>query len=47
MNNKPLADSIRPTDISEIVGQTHLLGKGCLFREVMESANGLLFIRIV
>ena len=37
MNNKPLADSIRPTDISDIVGQTHLLGKGCLFRKVMES----------
>ena len=37
MNNKPLADLIRPTDISDIVGQTHLLGKGCLFRKVIES----------
>ena len=37
MNNKPLADLIRPTDISDIVGQTHLLGKGCLFRNVIES----------
>jgi len=37
MINKPLADSIRPNDISEVVGQTHLLGKGCLFRKVLES----------
>ena len=37
MENKPLADLLRPTDLSEVVGQTHLLGKGCLFRKVMES----------
>ena len=33
---KPLADILRPTSIDEMVGQTHLLAKGSLFRNVIE-----------
>ncbi len=33
---KPLADTLRPENLEDVVGQTHLLGKGCLFRKVME-----------
>ena len=33
---KPLADMLRPEVLEDVVGQTHLLGKGCLFRKVIE-----------
>ncbi len=35
----PLADRIRPQTIDEIVGQTHLLGKGKALRTVIESGQ--------
>ena len=34
--NKPLADLLRPTSLSEIVGQHHLLDEGSVFRKVLE-----------
>ena len=33
---KPLADILRPTKIEDMVGQTHLIGEGSLFRNVIE-----------
>lgn len=33
----PLADKIRPTELSEVVGQTHLLGEGKPLRKIIES----------
>ena len=35
---QPLADRLRPTDFKDVVGQSHLLGKGMAFRKVI-SAN--------
>lgn len=35
----PLADRIRPTSISEVVGQTHLIGEGKPLRRVIESGK--------
>lgn len=37
--NTPLADRIRPNDISEVVGQEHLLKKGCALRSIIESGK--------
>lgn len=34
---KPLADLLRPHSIKDMVGQHHLLDKGCVFRNVIES----------
>ena len=36
---KPLADLLRPTSIDEVVGQKHLLGKGMVFRNAVESGK--------
>lgn len=36
-NNEPLAERLRPTSIDEIVGQDHLLGKGKILRNMIES----------
>ena len=36
-NNEPLAERLRPTSIDEIVGQNHLLGKGKILRNMIES----------
>ena len=36
-NNEPLAERLRPTSIDEIVGQGHLLGKGKILRNMIES----------
>ena len=36
-NNEPLAERLRPTSIDEIVGQDHLLGKGKILRNLIES----------
>jgi len=33
---KPLADLLRPTKIEDMVGQTHLLSEGTIFRKVIE-----------
>lgn len=33
----PLADRIRPTSLDEVVGQQHLLGKGQVLRNIIES----------
>ncbi|MGI5958903.1 MAG: replication-associated recombination protein A [Massiliimalia sp.] len=35
----PLADRIRPKELSEVVGQTHLLGEGKILRNIIESGN--------
>jgi putative ATPase len=33
----PLAERMRPQKISEYIGQTHLLGEGCLLRRAIET----------
>lgn len=33
----PLADKLRPTSLEEVVGQSHLLGKGSVLRRLIES----------
>ena len=38
-NNEPLAERLRPTSIAEIVGQDHLLGKGKILRNMIDSDN--------
>lgn len=35
----PLSDRIRPTSIDDMVGQTHLLGKGKLLRNIIDSGT--------
>lgn len=35
----PLADRIRPTELSEVVGQAHLLGENKPLRRIIESGN--------
>lgn len=35
----PLADRIRPQELSDVVGQTHLLGEGKILRNIIESGN--------
>ena len=35
----PLADSVRPKDLSEVIGQEHLLSNGSLFRRMTESGK--------
>ena len=35
----PLADKVRPTDLSEVVGQEHLLSEGSLFRRMTDSGK--------
>ncbi len=39
MNNKPLADRIRPTEISDIVGQKHLLTPGRALYNMIENED--------
>ena len=36
---KPLADLLRPTSLDDMVGQHHLLDKGCVFRKVIDSGK--------
>ena len=38
-NTKPLADLLRPTSLDEVVGQTHLLGKGSIFKKVIDTKH--------
>lgn len=35
--NKPLAERLRPTNLKEYIGQSHLVGKETVFRQAMES----------
>ena len=37
MENEPLASRMRPRDLSEFVGQEHLLGDGKILRKIIES----------
>ena len=37
--SKPLADRIRPTSLDEVSGQKHILGKGRILRNIIESGN--------
>ncbi|KAL1124104.1 hypothetical protein AAG570_001874 [Ranatra chinensis] len=36
---KPLADHLRPTSLSQYVGQHHILGPNCVFRSLIEQNN--------
>ncbi len=36
---KPLADEIRPRNLSEVVGQEHILGKNGMLRRIIESGH--------
>lgn len=35
--NRPLADRMRPASLDDLVGQTHVIGKGSLLREAIEN----------
>lgn len=35
-NNEPLASRMRPQTLDEIVGQSHLLGKGKILRQMID-----------
>ena len=37
--NKPLADRIRPSQLDDVFGQSHILGEGCILRNIIESGN--------
>ena len=39
MAYRPLADEIRPTNLDEVVGQRHILGKDGLLRRIIESGK--------
>lgn len=39
LDNRPLADKIRPKTLNEVVGQKHLLGDGKPLRRIIESGN--------
>lgn len=39
MNNKPLADRMRPQNFDEIAGQSHLVGKNGIIRKITESSR--------
>ena len=39
MNNTPLASLIRPESLDDVFGQQHLLARGQVFREVLESGK--------
>ena len=36
---KPLADEIRPRELSDVVGQQHILGESGLLRRIVESGQ--------
>lgn len=40
----PLPERMRPTDLEGYVGQKHLVGKGCILRNMIESGNLTSFI---
>ena len=39
MNDRPLADEIRPQSLDEVVGQRHTLGPGGVLRRIIEGGN--------
>ena len=39
MSYRPLADEIRPQELDQVVGQTHILGPDGLLRRIIESGN--------
>ena len=45
MNNKPLAERIRPKNLAEVFGQQHILGEGKLLRRAIEIGrlNNMIF----
>ncbi|MFP4556461.1 MAG: replication-associated recombination protein A [Bacteroidales bacterium] len=44
MSNIPLAERLRPKKLDEFIGQTHLVGKGGVLRQMIESGNLSSFI---
>ena len=40
----PLAERMRPSSLDQYVGQRHLVGKGCILRNMIESGNLSSFI---
>ena len=36
---QPLADKIRPTELDDMVGQEHIIGKDGILRRIIESGN--------
>ena len=40
----PLPERMRPRDLSEYVGQRHLVGPGCILRNMIDSGNLSSFI---
>lgn len=40
----PLPERMRPASLEDVVGQTHLLGKSCILRKMIESGNVSSFI---
>ena len=43
-NNTPLPERMRPRDLSQYVGQRHLVGPGCILRNMIDSGNLSSFI---
>ena len=39
INKAPLADRVRPRTFEEYIGQQHVLGKGKVLRQLLESNN--------
>jgi len=37
--NQPLAERLRPRELSEFCGQEHLVGRNAVLRKVIESGN--------
>lgn len=40
----PLAERLRPKDINDYIGQSHLVGEGCILRRMIDSGNISSFI---
>ncbi len=38
--NAPLAERLRPRSLDDYIGQTHLVGKDCILRRMIDSGNG-------
>ena len=36
---RPLADTLRPTLLEDMIGQKHLIGKGKIIRNLIENKN--------
>jgi len=44
LESAPLPERLRPVNLCEYVGQTHLVGKGCVLRNMIDSGNLSSFI---